>query len=731
MKPDGAPLRFGVLGFELFDTKYMYTQKANCHNPGDSDEMSLRSHFDRALPFCRSIFGFIVRVHCQPHYLKAIIINTVTSQWVNHATLLGFSLVQILLLSALSLFPERVPGASLRPQDLPIKVDITLVSFSAVFVDSKGKRVTDIRGNEVAVTDNDEQEEISTFQAPSTSVIERVPKSGSDQLRSPLPEMRNAAPQMVLILLPGMRVENRHFAIRATAKYLQASHHDSVRVAVADTTGATLSFTSQKREMESFAQSLLKLPMPSAPWAESWRFRQAMVGFCASMSAMNGRKSILLFSDYYKPPNPYMHTTQPVDVYNLALQAGASVYPADSRGVAPVIPGGDASTSDGTSAAVNSALLQQSWNLQSEQSELAYIAANTGGRYVGGNDLSSAFDDMERDASASYELAYYKGALRHDGAFHRIKVIVKRPGLRVRTTGGYFAAAGDLSAFGADNELRFALNSERPFNDILLSFRPLFYPVTQTGGPAVVAVLGIRLDWGSPEDGSRVPGPTSVLGIVRGAGNRVDEFSSLGMPTELSEKGPLRASHWRAETWTGPSRITPGKDVIKVAARATSGDLGSAQLELSVPETRESDIRVSSLVLSRELKPIGDSHPSAALNDPLTLRNLRVMPAISNRFSVGQELFFFARIVGCGNQTPRATLSVSDMSGYPVLNPLSASLSDDGCSSRFGAPVLFSLPSDQFRHRTGSFLAKLAVTLPDGSAVGHTSVTFTVADGAW
>ena len=152
-------------------------------------------------------------------------------------------------------------------------------------------------------------------------------------------------------------------------------------------------------------------------------------------------------------------------------------------------------------------------------------------------------------------------------------------------------------------------------------------------------------------------------------------------------------------------------------------------MELSVPETKESNIRVSSLVLSRELKPIEDSHPSAALNDPLTLRNLRAVPEISNRFSVGQELFFFARILGCGNQTPHARLSVSDMSGHPVLNPLSASLSNDACSSRFGAPVLFSLPSDQFKHRTGSFLAKLVLTLADGSTVGQTSVTFTVSDG--
>ena len=157
------------------------------------------------------------------------------------------------------------------------------------------------------------------------------------------------------------------------------------------------------------------------------------------MKTMTGRKSIVLFTDFYKPDNKYIYVTQPWDIYDLARETGVPVYPVDSRGVVPVIPGGDASTPDGSAAAVNANLLSRLAKLDEDQNALAYIASETGGTYVGGNDLSSPFDEVDRDAAASYELAYYKHALRRDGKFHQIKVTVKRPGLHVRVAGGYFA----------------------------------------------------------------------------------------------------------------------------------------------------------------------------------------------------------------------------------------------------------------------------------------------------
>src|SRR3974390_314985 len=239
------------------------------------------------------------------------------------------------------------------------------------------------------------------------------------------------------------------------------------------------------------------------------------------MKTKTGLKSIILFTDFYKPDNKYIYVTEPWDIYNLAQKTGVPVYPVDSRGVVAVIPGGEASTSDGSAAAVNSNLLSRLANLGADQNTLAYIAFETGGKYVGGNDLSSTFDEMNRDAAASYELAYYKRALKHDGKFHQVKVRVKRPGLHVRAAGGYFAETGDLRTLVSDHHLRFALNSERPFDGILVSLHPLFFPVTTSDASSVVAIMGIGLDWGS-SDGSPVPGPTTVLGVVRGPDNRVE-----------------------------------------------------------------------------------------------------------------------------------------------------------------------------------------------------------------
>jgi len=366
-------------------------------------------------------------------------LSIVASQWVNNATRLGFFLAPLLCLSGFSLFPKHVLGASPPPQEPPIKVEITLVNFTAVFVDSKGRRVTDIRADEVIVTDDGEEQKLSIFEPIGRSSDERVSVSDPGESEATNRADWNAAPQIVLVVLLPMHVENRHFAVREAVRYLQAPHHNGARIAVADVTGATLSFTSDSRKIADYARSLSKLPMPSTPWAESSRFRQAAVSFCDSMKTMTGRKSIVLFTDFYKPDNKYIYVTQPWDIYDLARETGVPVYPVDSRGVVPVIPGGDASTSDGSAAAVNANLLSRLAKLDEDQNALAYIASETGGTYVGGNDLSSPFDEVDRDAAASYELAYYKHALRRDGKFHQIKVTVKRPGLHVRVAGGYFA----------------------------------------------------------------------------------------------------------------------------------------------------------------------------------------------------------------------------------------------------------------------------------------------------
>ena len=68
------------------------------------------------------------------------------------------------------------------------------------------------------------------------------------------------------------------------------------------------------------------------------------------------------------------------------------------------------------------------------------LAEQTGGRaFYNTNDLRNAIREAIDESSLTYELGYYPTTENWDGRFHRIKVSVKRKGLRVRTREGYLA----------------------------------------------------------------------------------------------------------------------------------------------------------------------------------------------------------------------------------------------------------------------------------------------------
>jgi Ca-activated chloride channel family protein len=55
------------------------------------------------------------------------------------------------------------------------------------------------------------------------------------------------------------------------------------------------------------------------------------------------------------------------------------------------------------------------------------------------DDLSPAAAGIADELSRQYSLGY-QGATAHDGLWHAIEVVVRRPGMRVRARTGYFAA---------------------------------------------------------------------------------------------------------------------------------------------------------------------------------------------------------------------------------------------------------------------------------------------------
>jgi VWFA-related protein len=123
----------------------------------------------------------------------------------------------------------------------------------------------------------------------------------------------------------------------------------------------------------------------------------------------------------------------------------------------PVTPGGlavfDTSMKDrvtmNPNGPINQTVLSQDANrLRNRTQSLIALAENTDGiAVVNTNDLASGVRKIVSDVSAYYVLGYYATNQKLDGAYHRIQVRIKRPGVTIKARRGYFAPnAAELNA---------------------------------------------------------------------------------------------------------------------------------------------------------------------------------------------------------------------------------------------------------------------------------------------
>lgn len=171
-----------------------------------------------------------------------------------------------------------------------------------------------------------------------------------------------------------------------------------------------------------------------------------------SLTPLPGRKLIVLLSDgFYLGGNSSSQIFDMRRITDAATRAGVVIYSIDARGLATVMPGGDASEGrvlDPQFAGIQARM--ESATIEARRSGLYALAADTGGKvFFDSNDLNLGLQRVLDDNETYYVLAYEPEVSRRDGRFHKIEVrIVNHPdsnGLKVRTRKGYFATEKTLA----------------------------------------------------------------------------------------------------------------------------------------------------------------------------------------------------------------------------------------------------------------------------------------------
>jgi VWFA-related protein len=223
----------------------------------------------------------------------------------------------------------------------------------------------------------------------------------------------------------------------------------------------------------------------------------ALRQYVRTLRHFEGRKSLILFSEGFVA-EPLRYEIQ--DVVDAALRSNVHVSAIDVRGlyvsgemaasslnipkvgmIVNKLPSGDEERIPVSFGRILSGKVQAGSNQQSGQKDpLSLLALETGGIFIqNNNDLYSGIKTAADQQTFYYILTYSSPETKNDGRYHRIKVEVTRPGLKVRYREGYYAPREQISSERRKYEdIKEALQAPGNLNEIPIQISYQFSQVS-------------------------------------------------------------------------------------------------------------------------------------------------------------------------------------------------------------------------------------------------------------
>jgi VWFA-related protein len=402
--------------------------------------------------------------------------------------------------------PPQKPDEQKRPtpkdSDLDVvKITTNLVQIDAVVTDGRGKRVTDLRADEVEMLEDGKPQTITNFSYIDVGTAPIARPATKEGERNVVPEPpRKLRPEEVHRTIAlvvddlGLSFESAHFMRQALRKFLDQQMQPNDLVAIIRTAGgigALQQFTSDRRQLYAAVEKVKWYPLgrsgtsafapirsdddlpplpgadPDAPSPEEEinRFREDLFAV-GTLGALNyvvrglrelpGRKSVILFSDGLRIFNRSDPTGNSRILFamrrllDLANRASVVINTMDARGLQVLGLTAADSTVNLTPQQVEDRLSQRREAYFDSQDGMDYLASQTGGLAIRNtNDLSGGIKRVLEDQSGYYLIGYRPNDSTFDKVngrtkFHRVSLKIKRPGkhhVRMRT--GFFGVSDE------------------------------------------------------------------------------------------------------------------------------------------------------------------------------------------------------------------------------------------------------------------------------------------------
>jgi Ca-activated chloride channel homolog len=301
--------------------------------------------------------------------------------------------------------PVAPPNASRPAADTPVfraELDVTHVTLSVR--DATGHLVTNLGKDDFVVTEDGKPQDVIVFgNALDGTTIEVNPGERRDLLALDLGLLLDTSESMLKELRLSKEAAVRFLDTIPRARELYTVFFDEeIRVSRYDSENQQGLFE-RIHELKGGGNTALF---------------DAIATYISRVQGAPGRKTLVLFSD----GEDSRSTLGITEFLEVVRSSGVTIYPiAFSGGFAP-----------GSSRALRAKVFLQQ------------MADMTGGQVFSphsSRELAAVFQKILDELAAQYVLGFVSSNQRHDGRFRKLKVELKRPGLRVRHRPGYYAPA--------------------------------------------------------------------------------------------------------------------------------------------------------------------------------------------------------------------------------------------------------------------------------------------------
>ncbi len=386
----------------------------------------------------------------------------------------------------------------------------------------------------------------------------------------------------------------------------------------------------------------------------------AIRAIAKSLERVDQKKSMLYFSGGLTR-NGIENQASLRAATNEAAKANMAIYSVDSRGLQALPPGGDASQGSlrGNSAYSGKAMTAQLNANFASQETLGTLSMDTGGKaFFDSNDFGAAFEQVQHDTEAYYILGFKSTNQAQDGSFRHLTVKVNRPDVTLSYRPGYYAPADFSHAKTEDRELALTeqLRSDLPATDVALYLQALYFRLNENSFyvPVSLVVPGSQIHF---INGKEDKATLDIIGQVKNS--QQITVGNVRETVKLALNPAVNAKQKNIQYSTG-FKLAPGRYHLKFVVRENqTGNMGSFETDLNVPDMKKAPMKLSSIVLASQRVPNTVKPVRGVTPNPLVRDGEEWVPNIPHVFRQDQHLYFLYEVYDPSHQKGDAPAPVA------------------------------------------------------------------------